>query len=73
MRASELSWWKWFLLSGLFLFFFFDDTCGIVGAPGKRTGILGTINRVGDLLTLAACAMCALIGLIRFVKWAWKD
>jgi hypothetical protein len=64
---------EWFLLSGVFLFFFLDDRWGIVSRPAIRHGSLGTYNLVADMVTLIVAGVFAMIGVIRFVKWAWKD
>jgi len=68
MRASELPAWGWFLISGMLLFAFLDGVFGFIGGPSN-----GRFDRIAEVIVLAASAICALIGLIRFVKWAWKD
>jgi hypothetical protein len=71
-KASEL-WWRFLILAALLGFIGLDGLFGIVGKkvlPGK----FGQTVAGGMVLFAIVLAVLGLTaGLIRFLKWAWKD
>jgi hypothetical protein len=72
MKASE-SWWKLLALAVLVGFAGLDGVVGIVGKEAPS----GTIGRaLAGVLVIVSIILAALgltAGLIRFIKWTWKD
>lgn len=68
MKASDLPWWKWLLIAAVLLFVGLD---GLVGITGQKAS--GSISVLFALAFILAGAILALVGLIRFLKWAWRE
>ena len=67
IKASDLPWWAWLLFAATFGFVSAD---GLVGIIGKRGMDPFSIRLTLTLLVIGI--FCAVVGLVRFVKWAWK-
>jgi hypothetical protein len=71
MKASEV-WWRLLIPAALIGFVGVD---GFKGFTGKEA--TGTFSRLlaASLVAIggALAALALIIGLIRFLKWAWKD
>ena len=68
MKASDLPWWGWLLGSAVFGFLAADGLVGIIGEPAENL-----FSLVVALVLLALSILLAVVGIIRFLKWAWKD
>jgi hypothetical protein len=67
MKASDLPWWAWLLFAAMFEFVAAD---GLVGIISKR--VMDPFSVTLTLVLLIIGIFCAVVGLVRFVKWAWK-
>jgi hypothetical protein len=71
MKASD-TWWKFLWWSAIAGFIGVDGLVGIVGKkPSDRFSQGLAIVLVTTSIVLALIGLA--VGLIRFIKWAWKD
>ena len=72
MKASE-SWWGFLILSVLLGFVGLDGFVGIIG-KGEPKGTFGwALAGIVVVISIVLAALGITAGLIRFLKWAWKD
>ena len=68
VKASDLPWWAWLLAAAVIGFVAVD---GLVGIVGKR--VSDSFSFSVALVMFGIATLLAIIGLIRLLKWTWKD
>jgi hypothetical protein len=68
MKASDLPWWGWLIGATACGLLAVDGLVGVIGKPAE-----GLFSKLVIVILLIADVIFAIIGVIRFLKWAWKD
>jgi hypothetical protein len=71
MKASEL-WWRLLILAAFFGFAGIDGLVGIIGKAASST-FGQTLAGILVAISVMLAAVGLVTGMIRFLKWAWKD
>jgi hypothetical protein len=72
MKASE-SWWKFLILAVPIGIVGLDGVVGIVGKEAPSGTIGRALAGVLVIISIVLAALGLTVGLVRFIKWAWKD
>ena len=72
MKASE-SWWGFLILSAVFGIVGLDGLVGIVGKAESRGTFGWALAGMMVVISIVLAALGITTGLMRFLKWAWKD
>jgi len=72
MKASN-SWWRFLILSAVFGIVGLDGLVGIVGEAESKGTLGWKFAGIMVVISIVLAALGITTGLIRFLKWAWKD
>lgn len=72
MKASE-SWWKFLWWAAIAGFVGLDGFVGIIGKAEPKGTLGWKLAGIMVVISIVLAALGITAGLIRFLKWAWKD